>query len=279
MWTTEEAQRALSLCDDPILRLAMLLALGCSMRIDEILGLTWDCVDISESSTADGTACVLVNKELKRCDKTSLADLQRRGRSDVRFIFPERKQTASTTSLVLKEPKTASSVRTVFLPKTVRDALAEMIARQEQEKALLGEAYQDFNLVLAHEDGRPYEERQIAEKLRRLVRTHNLPPVVFHSLRHSSTSVKLQVSGGNIKAVQGDTGHAQARMVTDLYAHADTEDRRLLAQKVEQSFFQQSKTNSASNSTDELAEAFQLLQTNPDMAKLLIGVLRGAGAK
>jgi len=41
-------------------------------------------------------------------------------------------------------------------------------------------------------------------------------------------------------------------MVTDLYAHADTEDRRLLAQKVEQSFFQQSKTNSASNSTDEL---------------------------
>ena len=86
-------------------------------------------------------------------------------------------------------------------------------------------------------DGPPYEERQIAEKLRSLVRTHNLPPVVFHSLRHSSTSVKLQVSGGNIKAVQGDTGHAQARMVTDLYAHADTEDRRLLAQKVEQSFF------------------------------------------
>ena len=121
MWTTEEAQRALSLCDDPILLLAMLLALGCSMRIGEILGLTWDCVDISESSTADGTACVLVNKELKRCDKTSLADLQRRGRSDVRFVFPERKQTASSTSLVLKEPKTASSVRKVFLPKTVRE--------------------------------------------------------------------------------------------------------------------------------------------------------------
>ena len=123
MWTTEEAQRALSLCDDPILLLAMLLALGCSMRIGEILGLTWDCVDISESSTADGTACVLVNKELKRCDKTSLADLQRRGRSDVWFVFPERKQAASSTSLVLKEPKTASSVRKVFLPKTVRACL------------------------------------------------------------------------------------------------------------------------------------------------------------
>ena len=41
VWTTDEAQHALDLCDDPILRLAMLLALGCSMRIGEILGLTW----------------------------------------------------------------------------------------------------------------------------------------------------------------------------------------------------------------------------------------------
>jgi len=44
---------------------------------------------------------------------------------------------------------------------------------------------------------------------------NELRSVVFHSLRHSSTSIKLQISCGNIKAVQGDTGHAQARMVTE----------------------------------------------------------------
>lgn len=54
---------------------------------------------------------------------------------------------------------------------------------------------------------------------------------------HSSTSVKLQISGGSIKAVQSNTAHAQARMVTDLYAHIDNEDRRQFAQKVEQDFF------------------------------------------
>ena len=108
VWTTEEAQLALGLCNDPILRLAMLLALGCSMRVGEILGLTWDCVDIAEDSVAKGTACVLVNKELKRCDKKSLDDLQRRGRSDIFFTFPEWKQAPSTTSLVLKEPRVCS---------------------------------------------------------------------------------------------------------------------------------------------------------------------------
>ena len=39
------------------------------MRIGEILGLTWDCVDFSEESIMDGTAHVTINKELKRCQK------------------------------------------------------------------------------------------------------------------------------------------------------------------------------------------------------------------
>lgn len=277
VWSPEEAQTALDLCEDPILKLAMLLALGCSMRIGEILGLTWDCVDMSEESIQNGTACAIINKELKRCDKTSLADLERRGRSSVLFVFPERKQAASTTSLVLKDPKTESSVRTVFFSKTVADALQNMKDQQDVLKAALGPAYTDFNMVLAHEDGRPYEERQIADKLRRFHQKHNLPPVVFHSLRHCSTSVKLQISGGNIKAVQGDTGHAQARMVTDLYAHTNTEDRRLLAQKVEADFFQRRKANhqdTGSTDATDTALALQLLQSNPDMAKLIIAALR-----
>ena len=98
---------------------------------------------------------------------------------------------------------------------------------------MLDSDYQDFGLVIAHEDGRPYEERQIAFLLRKLTDATGLPPVVFHSLRHCSASLKLQIGGGNIKAVQGDTGHAQSRMVTDLYAHTNNEERRRLAEKPE----------------------------------------------
>lgn len=274
VWTPEQAQLALDLCDDPILRLAMLLALGCSMRIGEILGLTWDCVDTTEESIANGTAGVYINKELKRYDKSSLEDLKKHGKSTVLFTFPDSKQGAKT-SLVLKNPKTASSVRTVFLPETVSKALREMKIAQNDDKDLLDAAYQDYDLVIAHRDGRPYEERQIAEKLRDLIRKNGLPPVVFHSLRHCSTTVKLQISGGNIKAVQGDTGHAQARMVTDLYAHTNTEDRRRLAQKMEQNFFQGSEhaAPADANAENEAAQAIRLLQENPAIAKLIIAAL------
>ena len=136
------------------------------------------------------------------------------------------RQTGSSTSPVLKAPKTESSVRKVFLPKTVSMALTEEKDRQQRAKEMLDSDYQDFGLVIAHEDGRPYEERQIAFLLRKLTDATGLPPVVFHSLRHCSASLKLQIGGGNIKAVQGDTGHAQSRMVTDLYAHSNNEERR-----------------------------------------------------
>ena len=274
VWTPDQAQQAIDLCTDPALRLSMLLALGCSLRIGEILGLTWDCVDMTEESIANGTASIYINKELKRCDKSSLDDLERRGRSTILFTFPDMKQDAKT-SLVLKDPKTASSVRTVFLPGTVLAALLKWKAAQAADKELLGSAYKDYNIVLAHQDGRPYEERQIAEKLRKLIQKYNLPSVVFHSLRHCSTTVKLQISGGNIKAVQGDTGHAQARMVTDLYAHMNTEDRRRLAQKMDQDFFQGKKQATPVNgdAENEAAQALRLLQENPDMAKLIIAAL------
>ena len=68
-------------------------------------------------------------------------------------------------------------------------------------------------------------------------RDAQLPDVVFHSLRHSSTTYKLKLNHGDIKATQGDTGHSQADMVTKVYAHILDEDRKVNAQKFESAFY------------------------------------------
>ena len=54
--------------------------------------------------------------------------------------------------------------------------------------------------------------------------------MVFHSLRHSSTTYKL--NHGDLKATQGDTGHAQIDMITDVYSHILDEDRKVNAQNL-----------------------------------------------
>lgn len=210
---------------------------------------------------------------MKRCGKEALAKLERK---QVLFTFPEEKKSESTTSLVLKIPKTKSSIRTIYLPQTVALALLDMKAEQDRLKALCGEAYTDFNLVIAQENGRPYEESKIADKLRELIEKLGLPPVVFHSFRHFSTSAKLHISGGDIKSVQGDTGHAQAKMVTDRYRHFEDKNRQVLARKVEKEFFQQCKAPSGTEAPkdDPALDAYRLLQEKPEMAQMIVALLQ-----
>ena len=65
----------------------------------------------------------------------------------------------------------------------------------------------------------------------------DLPNVVFYSLRHSSTTYKLKLNKGDLKAIQGDIGHAQIDMITEIYAHILDEDRKINAQKFETAFY------------------------------------------
>ena len=92
VWDDAEARYALELCDDPILKLCMLLALGCSMRIGEILGLTWDCIHITPQLMQTDSAYLCVEKELRRCTNASLEKLREQGRDDVFFTFPSASQ-------------------------------------------------------------------------------------------------------------------------------------------------------------------------------------------
>ena len=66
-----------------------------------------------------------IRQELKRSDKKALEVLEARKRSTVYFVFPETKEDCKT-SLVLKAPKTESSVRTVYLPNTVAVELLKL---------------------------------------------------------------------------------------------------------------------------------------------------------
>ena len=113
------------------------------------------------------------------------------------------------------------------MPKTVAYILREWKASQDKQKEFLGSEYLDYNLVVALPNGRPCEETVISNAFRRLKRDAQLPDVVFHSLRHSSTTYKLKLNHGDIKATQGDTGHSQADMVTKVYAHILDEDRKV----------------------------------------------------
>lgn len=56
--------------------------------------------------------------------------------------------------------------------------------------------------------------------------------------RKPSVTYKLKLNGGDIKAVQGDSGHSQINMVTDVYSHIIDDDRRKNAELFEEAFYE-----------------------------------------
>lgn len=289
IWDAETLFHALDVCEDPRLKLAINVAFSCSLRIGELLGLTWDCVDISEESIAEGRAYVSVTKELQRVKKDVLTTLEGK---DVMFVFPEQKNNSHTV-LVLKKPKTESSIRKVFLPKTVAEMLVAHRERQFADMEALGSEYTDYNLVLPNPFGHPMESSRINDMFHELIEKHDLPKVVFHSLRHSSITYKLKLNGGDVKSVQGDSGHAQAKMVTDQYSHILDDDRRKNARFFEEAFYSGNKVENTvpqkrasaddsspavSASSDDAAMLAKLL-TNPETAGLLKALVAAMGNK
>lgn len=233
IWTREDLLRALEVCADEDLSLAINLAFACSLRMGELLGLTWDCVDISQESIKCNKASIYINKALQRCTRESLEALNDKG---IIYKFPPAIR-STHTALVLKEPKTKTSIRRIFLPRSVAEMLIEHKQGQDELKELLGDEYTDHNLVFTCPNGRPIEHSTLERSFKKLIRENDLPDVVFHSLRHTSITYKLKLNGGDMKSVQGDSGHAQLKMVADVYSHIIDEDRSRNAELIEEAFY------------------------------------------
>ena len=171
----------------------------------------------------------------------------------------------------------------IWLPKTVAEMLVAWKKSQSELKEFLGDEYHDFNMVIALPNGRPLEGQVISRSFKALIREHDLPDVVFHSLRHTSTTYKLKLNRGDMKAVQGDTGHAQLKMVSDVYSHILDEDRRKNAAQFEEAFYHADKSApiepAAPCTATDTEKVMELLNRTPELAAQLLQLLNIANSK
>ena len=281
IWTADMLMKALDACDNKMLKIAFHLAFTATLRIGELLGLTWDEMDISEEAIAGNRAYVIISKQVERVSRDAVEALNSK---EIILTFPSTKKNNKTVR-VLKTPKTESSARKVFIPRTVAGYLAELKSEQDEIKEALGNEYQDYKLVMATTFGLPIGDSYLRTKMQDIIDELGLPDVVFHSLRHTSVTYKLKLSGGDIKSVQGDSGHAQADMVTEVYGHIIDEDRRKNAEMMENAFYNREKLNPQMKEAEGRAntiavpegvdaELLMKVLGNPEMAALLTSLAK-----
>ena len=120
IWTVEEMRAALNSMEDPILHLAVHLTLVGALREGEIVGLTPEDLDFD---AADGIGTFRINKSMQRVRKEALNQVDD---GCIIKVFPDKLE-RSTTSLILKSTKTASSCRTIFMTSALKEELKKLL--------------------------------------------------------------------------------------------------------------------------------------------------------
>ncbi|OCH82286.1 site-specific integrase [Gordonia sp. UCD-TK1] len=169
---------------------ALVLIAATGLRKGEALGLSWQRVDL-EAGTL-----------------TVLATLGRIG-----------------NRLVISEPKTARSRRTVPLSPAVVAMLRRHKAAQAEERLRAGNQWQDSGLVFTTEFGGPVDPRNLLRVLEAAAAAAGVDKVGVHTLRHSAAVAWLE-SGVHIKAVADLLGHSSIAITGDVYGHTSDDTAR-----------------------------------------------------
>ena len=142
---------------------------------------------------------------------------------DTGVVSIRRSLEQTRAGLRFKETKNSKG-RTIVVPPVAVEALGQHQARQQELKALLGDAYGDQDLVFAREDGRTWKPESFTEEYFRFTKKIGVK-IRFHDLRHSHASQLLK-AGVSPKVVSERLGHSTVGITLDVYSHPPARNAR-----------------------------------------------------
>jgi integrase len=180
----EQARRLLEAAKQSRLLCLLTLALATGMRLGELLALRWEEIDL-------GKGVLQV-------------------RHTVAYIYKH--------GLTESEPKSASSRRSITLPRFVIEELEQHRVHQTQAREKAASAWEEQGLVFPNIYGRHFHRSSLQTLFKKVLGKAGLPDIRFHDLRHSAATILLSM-GVPAKVVQEILGHSHISITLSIYAH------------------------------------------------------------
>lgn len=177
------------------------VALFSGMRQSELLGLTWDQIDMKKGT-------ITINQQLAG----------KPHREKAIFITPK-----------------SGKTRTITPAPSVLLALKAQRIQQSKMRIKAGQIWNnEHDLVFTLEDGSIFDQWRVKSEFKKLLATAGLEyeNVRFHDLRHTY-AVNAIRAGDDIKSVQSNLGHASAAFTLDRYGHFTEQMKQDSASRME----------------------------------------------
>ena len=171
--TQDEVQRFLAQAKEEGFYELFLLELGTGLRIGELLALQWDDINFE-------TGALRVNKTAMVIDG----------------------------ELIVADPKTKSSVRTIILPEFLLSVLKEYKKTVDSK----------WLFPSKENEGWPMQDDCVRVRMKSILLHANCPQIRFHDLRHTFATMALE-HGMDVKTLSTILGHVSSATTLDIYSH------------------------------------------------------------
>ncbi len=196
----EDVEKILHMAKSEYLYPIIITTVYTGLRKGEVMALKWENIDFSEKK-------IHVKNSLCRIeDEEPDANGHRHAHYEI------------------LEPKTRKSIRTIPMLDVVYEALLEQKQRQENDKNLAKDMYNDQGLVFANPFGIYYDQRVFHDKYHQFLEKYDLPIIRFHDLRHTFATLLIE-SDISMKIVQELLGHSTITTSMDIYTHVSDEKK------------------------------------------------------
>ena len=169
--------------------LGILLSMATGIRIGELCALQWNDIDLEKR-------VLTVKKTIQRIQCPNQL---------------------SKTKLILTEPKTESSKRTVPIPEYMADIL-----KAHAKKS---------SVFLVSGKEKPMEPRTLQYRFARILKNGKLPSIHFHALRHMFATNCIQL-GFDVKTLSELLGHASVETTLNKYVHSSFAQKAMLMDRL-----------------------------------------------
>ena len=198
-WDSDQLEAFLESTEGDRLRPLWTLYANTGCRRGELLGLTWDNVDLKAGTIEICRALVPVGY-----------------------------------TVVVSEPKTDAGYRTIKIPAWVGAVLKRHKADQRAEQMAHRDVWgkdrpaevDGLNLVFTNEVGRELHPDRVSKLFEAAVTKSKQPKISLHGLRHTHGTIMCNELGVPVAVVSKRLGHSKTSMTYDFYVHGTSEQDR-----------------------------------------------------